>query len=65
MYDAELDRSLRKDTCNRIETVEFSLSQGKVVQSRGLCNSNTEYHDRIVGLVNANAYRFLEAKTPA
>ena len=50
---------------NRIETVEFSLSQGKVIQSRGLCNSNTEYHDRIVGLVNANAYRFLEAKTPA
>ena len=49
---------------NRIETVEFSLSQGKVVQSRGLCNSNTDYHDRIVGLVNANAYRFLEAKTP-
>ena len=50
---------------NRIETVEFSLSQGKVVQSRGQCNSNTEYHDRIIGLVNANAYRFLEAKTPA
>lgn len=50
---------------NRIETVEFSLSQGKVIQSRGLCNSNTEYHDRIVGLVNANAYRFLEARTPA
>ena len=50
---------------NRIETVEFSLSQGKVVQSRGLCNSNTEFHDRIVGLVNANAYRFLEARTPA
>ncbi len=22
-------------------------------------------HDRIVGLVNANAYRFLEARTPA
>ena len=50
---------------NRIETVEFSLSQGKVVQSRGLCNSNTEYHDRIVRLVNANAYRFLEERTPA
>ena len=39
--------------------------QGNLVQSRGLCNSNTEYHDRIVGLVNANAYRFLEARTPA
>ncbi len=47
---------------NRIETVEFSIRQGKVVQSRGVCNSNTEYHDRIIKLVNDNAYRFLEAK---
>ena len=47
---------------NRIETVEFSLSQGKVVQSRGVCNSNTEYHDRIIRLLNDNAHRFLEAK---
>ena len=47
---------------NRIETVEFSLSQGKVVQSRGVCNSNTEYHDRIIRLVNENAYRFIEAR---
>ena len=49
----------------RIETVEFSIKQGEVVQSRGMYNSDTEYHDRIVGLVNANAYRFLEAGTPA
>lgn len=26
----------------------------EVVQSRGLHNSNTEYHDRIVNLVNSN-----------
>lgn len=44
---------------NRIETVEFSLSEGKVVQSRGVCNSITPYHDRIVNLVNTNAYRFM------
>ncbi len=50
---------------NRIETVEFSFRQGKVVQSRGVCNSNTEYHDRIIKLVNDNAYRFLEAKSTA
>lgn len=49
----------------RIETVEFSLAEGKVVQSRGVCNSNTEYHDRIIKLVNDNAYRFLEAKPTA
>lgn len=50
---------------NRIETVEFSLSHGKVVQSRGVCNSNTEFHDRIIKLVNDNAHRFLEAKKTA
>ena len=38
----------------RIETVEVSLKTLQVVQSRGVCNSNTEYHDRIVNLVNSN-----------
>lgn len=36
----------------RIETVEVSLKTFKVVQSRGVCNSNTEYHDKIVNIVN-------------
>lgn len=39
----------------RIETVELSLDTFKVVQSRGVCNSNTEYHDRIINLVESNA----------
>lgn len=38
----------------KAETVEVSLKQMKVVQSRGKCNQNTEYHDRIVKLVNKN-----------
>ena len=38
----------------RIETVEVSLSQLKVIQSRGVCNKQTEYHDKIVQLVNDN-----------
>lgn len=50
---------------NRIETVEFSLTENKVVQSRGHCNTNTEYHDRIISLVNANAHRFIEARAKA
>lgn len=50
---------------NRIETVEFSLTENRVVQSRGLCNTNTKYHDRIVNLVNANAHRFIEARASA
>lgn len=39
----------------RIETIEVSLRTLKVVQSRGVCNSNTEYHDRIIRLVEDNA----------
>ena len=38
----------------RIETVEVDLQTMSVVQSRGVCNQNTEYHDRIVNLVNSN-----------
>ena len=38
----------------RIETVEVDLQTMAVVQSRGVCNQNTEYHDRIVNLVNSN-----------
>ncbi len=38
----------------RIETIEISLSQLKVIQSRGVCNKNTEHHDRIIDLVNKN-----------
>ncbi len=39
----------------RIETVEVSLKTLKVVQSRGVCNKLTEYHERIVELVERNA----------
>lgn len=49
----------------RIETVEFSLTEGRVIQSRGVCNSNTEYHDRIIELVNSNAHLFMEAQRTA
>lgn len=40
----------------RIETVEVSLDTLQVIQSRGVCNQNTEYHDQIVSLVNQNAH---------
>jgi len=39
----------------RIETIEVSLKTLEVVQSRGVCNKNTEYHEQIVKLVNANS----------
>lgn len=57
--------SARDREGNRIETVEYSLTEHKVIQSRGLCNSNTEYHDRIINLVNANAHRFIKAQATA
>ena len=38
----------------RIETIEVSLKTFEIVQSRGVCNSNTEHHDEIVALVNRN-----------
>ena len=39
---------------NRIETIEVNLDTLQVVQSRGICNKNTEYHEQIINLVNAN-----------
>ena len=38
----------------RIETIEVSLRTLEVVQSRGICNKNTEYHEQIINLVNSN-----------
>ena len=38
----------------RIETVELSLETFKVLQSRGLCNQDTEFHERIINLVQKN-----------
>ena len=38
----------------RIETIEINLKTLEVVQSRGVCNQNTEYHKRIIRLVNKN-----------
>lgn len=38
----------------RLETIEVSISQLKVIQSRGVCNKNTKYHNQIMDLVNQN-----------
>lgn len=39
---------------NRIETIEIDLKTFKVVQSRGVCNKNTDKHDEILSLVRDN-----------
>ena len=46
-----------------IETIEVDLKILKVVQSRGVCNQNTEYHDRIIRLINANTHLIKERIT--
>lgn len=38
----------------RIETIEVSISLLKVIQSRGVCNKNTKYHNQIINLVEQN-----------
>lgn len=38
----------------RVETIEVSISQLKVIQSRGVCNKNTKYHNQIINLVESN-----------
>ncbi len=38
----------------KMETIEVSLSKLQVIQSRGVCNKNTEYHNQIVELVEKN-----------
>lgn len=38
----------------RLETVEVSLKTFKIVQSRAVCNGTSDYHDRIINLVNRN-----------
>ena len=46
-----------------IETVEVDLNTLKVVQCHGKHNQNTEYHDRIIDLVNSNAKLIRERMT--
>lgn len=38
----------------RIETIEVNLKSYEVIQSRGVCNSDTEYHERIIKLMKDN-----------
>ena len=54
--DDSLILSARDNDGNRIETVEVSLKTYDVVQSRGVCNSATEWHNEIVNLVRSNMH---------
>ena len=43
--------SARDKEGKRIETIEVNLGTYQVAQSRGVYNSNTEHHDRILSLM--------------
>lgn len=49
---------------NCLETIEVDIKQWRVSQSRGLQNHNTEYHDRIISLVNKNMHLIKERLKP-
>lgn len=49
----------------RIETVEVSLETFDVVQSRGVCNSNSRYHNRILKLVRENMHQIRKCANAA
>jgi hypothetical protein len=46
----------------RIETVELSLKDMKILQSRGMNNIASEYHDRIINLVQSNIKKIAARK---
>ena len=48
----------------RLETIEFSLSEMRVIQCRGVHNGTTEYHDDIINLVNQNS-KLIESRMSA
>lgn len=52
--------SARDKQGNRLETVELSLNTYKVIQSRGLLNKNTKFHNSIINFVEENASLFKE-----
>ena len=52
--DNTLLLSARDKSGKRIETIELNTKTWKVVQSRGVCNKCTEYHDEILNLMNDN-----------
>lgn len=57
--------SCRDKQDNRIETIEVSLSDYRIVQSRGVCNKSTEHHDAIIKLVKDQMWKIRSARDAA
>lgn len=48
----------------RIETIEISLKTLQIIQSRGVCNGTTQYHEQIINLMRKNV-RFVQQRISA
>lgn len=55
--------SARDKFGNRVETIEVNLQTYQVAQSRGVHNSNTEHHDRILALMEQGMEQIRELNT--
>lgn len=55
-YHSKADSLILSASVNgkKMETIELSISKLQVIQSRGVCNTNTDYHEQILQLVNRN-----------
>lgn len=49
--------SARNNDGERVETIEINLDSYCIIQSRGVCNTQTKFHDEILKLVNENMYK--------
>jgi len=54
--------SARNNDGERVETIEYDLKKMIVVQSRGVCNSQTNMHDQIINLINSNKSNIIKFK---
>ncbi|MBR4025608.1 MAG: PcfJ domain-containing protein [Mycoplasmataceae bacterium] len=43
----------------KLETIEYSLKEKKVIQCRGYMNNDTEYHEQIIYLANTYITNYL------
>ena len=55
--------SARDKMGNRIETIEVNLKTYQVIQSRGVCNRNTDHHDRILSLMSQGMNQIKQLNT--
>ena len=52
--DSLLLSARANDTRKSVETIEVSLDDFRILQSRGKCNQDSPFHTEIVNLVNDN-----------